>query len=111
MIREAISQLLDGQSLSAGQAERVMDEVMTGEATPAQIAGFLIALRVKGETADEITGCARAMRRAAESRGLMPKNAQAIRGQLDRFARTVPVTDLRAALPAPPPVFIQADQQ
>jgi anthranilate phosphoribosyltransferase len=65
MIREAISQLLDGQSLSAGQAEGVMDEVMTGEATPAQIAGFLIALRVKGETVDEITGCARAMRRAA----------------------------------------------
>jgi anthranilate phosphoribosyltransferase len=65
MIREAISQLLDGRSLSAGQAEEVMDEVMTGEATPAQIAGFLIALRAKGETVDEITGCARAMRRAA----------------------------------------------
>jgi anthranilate phosphoribosyltransferase len=65
MIREAISQLLEGHSLSAGQAEGVMDEVMTGEATPAQIAGFLIALRVKGETVDEITGCARAMRRAA----------------------------------------------
>jgi anthranilate phosphoribosyltransferase len=65
MIREAISQLLDDQSLSAAQAEGVMDEVMTGAATPAQIAGFLIALRVKGETVDEITGCARAMRRAA----------------------------------------------
>ena len=65
MIREAIHQLLDGQSLSAGQAEGVMDQVMTGEATPAQIAGFLIALRVKGETVGEITGCARAMRRAA----------------------------------------------
>jgi anthranilate phosphoribosyltransferase len=65
MIREAIRQLLDGQSLSATEAEGVMDEVMTGEATPAQIAGFLIALRVKGETVDEITGCARAMRRAA----------------------------------------------
>jgi len=42
-----------------------MDQIMAGAFTPAQIAGFLIALRAKGETADEITGCARAMRRAA----------------------------------------------
>jgi anthranilate phosphoribosyltransferase len=40
----------------------VMDEIMRGEATPAQIGGFLIALRAKGETPDEITGCAEAMR-------------------------------------------------
>lgn len=65
MIRESINQLLEGQSLPAEQAEAVMDEIMTGAATPAQIAGFLVALRVKGETVDEITGCARAMRRAA----------------------------------------------
>jgi anthranilate phosphoribosyltransferase len=65
MIRESIGQLLDGESLSAEQAEEVMGEVMTGQATPAQIAGFLVALRVKGETVEEITGCARAMRRAA----------------------------------------------
>ena len=65
MIRDTIQQLLAGESLPAEQAEAVMDEIMTGAATPAQIAGFLVALRVKGETADEITGCARAMRRAA----------------------------------------------
>ena len=65
MIRQAINQLLDNQPLSAEQAEGVMDQVMCGEATPAQIAGFLVALRIKGETVDEITGCARAMRRAA----------------------------------------------
>jgi anthranilate phosphoribosyltransferase len=65
MIREAITHLLDKQSLSRTQAESVMDEIMTGTATPAQIAGFLVALRVKGETVDEITGCASAMRRAA----------------------------------------------
>ena len=65
MIRETINQLLEGQSLPAEQAEAVTDQIMTGGATPAQIAGFLVALRVKGETADEITGCARAMRRAA----------------------------------------------
>ena len=65
MIRQAISQLLDNQSLTAEQAEGVMNQIMGGEATPAQIAGFLVALRVKGETVDEITGCARAMRRAS----------------------------------------------
>lgn len=65
MIREAIGQLLAGTSLSLVEAEGVMDEVMAGQATPAQIAGLLIALRTKGETVDEITGCARAMRRAA----------------------------------------------
>jgi anthranilate phosphoribosyltransferase len=65
MISETINQLLEGTSLSASEAEAVMDQVMTGKATPAQIAGLLIALRVKGETVDEITGCARAMRRAA----------------------------------------------
>jgi len=65
MIQQAIKQLLDGQSMSAEQAEAVMGQVMSGEATPAQIAGLLIALRFKGETIDEIAGCARAMRRAA----------------------------------------------
>jgi anthranilate phosphoribosyltransferase len=65
MIRETITQLLDGESLSADLAESVMTEIMTGAATPAQIAGFLIALRVKGETVEEITGFARAMRRVA----------------------------------------------
>jgi anthranilate phosphoribosyltransferase len=65
MIQETIQRLLDGESLSATEAEAVMDQIMTGAATPAQIAGFLVALRIKGETVDEITGCARAMRRAA----------------------------------------------
>lgn len=65
MISQAIAQILDRRSLSAEEAEHVMDEIMGGQATSAQIAGFLIALRAKGETVDEITGCARAMRRAA----------------------------------------------
>jgi anthranilate phosphoribosyltransferase len=65
MIRATIQQLLEGRSLSVEQADAVMEQIMTGAATPAQIAGFLVALRAKGETANEITGCARAMRRAA----------------------------------------------
>ncbi len=62
MIQEAISKLLDRNELARAEARAVMDEIMRGEATSAQIGGFLIALRAKGETADEITGCAEAMR-------------------------------------------------
>jgi len=61
-MQEALAQLLDGRDLSRPEARRVMDQIMSGEATPAQIGGFLVALRLKGETADEIAGCAEAMR-------------------------------------------------
>src|SRR3954469_3701010 len=62
MIQKALQQLLDGRDLSREEAREVMGTIMRGETTPAQIGGFLIALRVKGETADEIAGCAEAMR-------------------------------------------------
>jgi anthranilate phosphoribosyltransferase len=62
VIQAVISKLLDGSQLARTEARAVMDEIMRGEATPAQIGGFLIALRAKGETPDEITGCAEAMR-------------------------------------------------
>ena len=62
MIQAAITTLLDRKQLAREEARAVMDEIMRGEATSAQIGGFLIALRAKGETADEITGCAEAMR-------------------------------------------------
>jgi anthranilate phosphoribosyltransferase len=62
MIQAALQQVIDGRDLTREQAREVMGSVMEGEATPAQIGGFLVALRVKGETADEIAGCAEAMR-------------------------------------------------
>src|SRR5215212_7693979 len=62
MIQQALQQVLDGHDLSRAEATGVMNEIMRGEATPAQIGGFLVALRAKGETADEIAGCAEAMR-------------------------------------------------
>jgi anthranilate phosphoribosyltransferase len=62
VIQAAIQKLLDGRDLGRDEARRVMSEIMAGEATPAQISGFLVALRAKGETADEIAGCAEAMR-------------------------------------------------
>jgi anthranilate phosphoribosyltransferase len=62
MIQRALQRILDGHDLSRDETREVMGEIMTGEATPAQIGGFLVALRSKGETPDEIAGCAEAMR-------------------------------------------------
>jgi anthranilate phosphoribosyltransferase len=62
VIQAALGRLLEGHDLDRDEARRVMGSIMDGEATPAQIGGFLIALRLKGETADEIAGCAEAMR-------------------------------------------------
>jgi anthranilate phosphoribosyltransferase len=62
MIQRAIARLLDRHDLARDEARAVMDEIMRGEATPAQIGGFLVALRAKGETVAEIAGCAEAMR-------------------------------------------------
>ena len=62
MIQAAIHTILEGHDLAREDAREVMGEIMSGEATPAQIGGFLVALRAKGETADEIAGCAEAMR-------------------------------------------------
>jgi anthranilate phosphoribosyltransferase len=61
-IQRALIRLLDGAGLDRAEAREVMSAIMEGEATPAQIGAFLVALRVKGETADEIAGCAEAMR-------------------------------------------------
>jgi anthranilate phosphoribosyltransferase len=62
VIQQAIARLVDGHNLTRAEARDVMGSIMSGEATPAQISGFLVALRAKGETANEIAGCAEAMR-------------------------------------------------
>jgi anthranilate phosphoribosyltransferase len=62
MIQSAIAELMDGRDLTQEGARDVMRSIMDGEATPGQIGAFLVALRIKGETADEIAGCAEAMR-------------------------------------------------
>jgi anthranilate phosphoribosyltransferase len=61
----AIDAVANGQDLSSDQAARAMAAMMAGEATPVQIAGFLIGLRTKGETVDELAGLARTMRQLA----------------------------------------------
>ena len=62
MIREAIEKLIRGADLTQKEAAQVMEEIMTGEATPAQFGAFVIGLRLKGETVDEMTGLAAVMR-------------------------------------------------
>ena len=64
-IHMALESLFAGKSLSIQAADEAMAQIMTGEATPALIGAFLAALRLKGESVDEITGCARAMKRNA----------------------------------------------
>src|SRR3990172_8505472 len=65
MIKEAITKLVEKTDLTGVETETVMEEIMSGLATQAQIASFLTALRIKGETVEEITGAARVMRRKA----------------------------------------------
>ncbi len=62
MIREAIAKLVDNQPLTHDEAHATLREIMGGEATPAQIASFITALRIRGETPEVIAGSARAMR-------------------------------------------------
>lgn len=64
-IREAIEKLVNRVNLAEGEMISVMHEIMTGEATPLQVASFLTALRMKAETVEEITGAARVMREKA----------------------------------------------
>ena len=65
MIKEAIQSLVSGKSLTADEAAAVMDEIMEGQATPAQFGAFVTALRCKGETIEEMVGMARTMRAKA----------------------------------------------
>ena len=64
-MKEFISKVVEGKNLSGEEAEQAMKLIMSGQATPAQIAGFLTALRMKGETIDEIAAFARVMRQFA----------------------------------------------
>lgn len=66
MLRSAIKKLVEGISLNENEVIDAMDCIMEGNATQAQIGSFITALRIKGETIEEITGCARVMREKAE---------------------------------------------
>ncbi len=62
MIRDAIAKLAEGAPLTRAEAHDALRTIMDGEATPAQIGAFIVALRIRGETPEIIAGCAQAMR-------------------------------------------------
>ncbi len=65
MIKDAIGKVVRGQDLTEGEMLEAMDEILKGQATSAQIGSLITALRIKGETVDELTGAAKAMRARA----------------------------------------------
>ncbi len=65
IIKDAISEIVEGRDLTQAQISSVMEEIMRGKVTPAQIGALLTGLRMKGETVDEITGAAEVMRKEA----------------------------------------------
>jgi len=74
-IQQALERLLNQENLSGDEMSAVMRQVMTGDATPAQIGGFLVALRMKGETVDEVAAAASVMRCLADKVSLGDKPA------------------------------------
>ncbi len=75
MIKEAISKIILRKDLDHYEAKQSMDEIMSGNSKPSQIGAFLIALRMKGETVDEITGFAESMREKANRLNIDPQYA------------------------------------
>jgi len=78
--QQAIAQVVEGKDLSSTQMQSVMQEIMTGKATPAQIAGFLVGLRIKGETVEEITAAATVMRSLSTKVAIQSESAVDIVG-------------------------------
>jgi anthranilate phosphoribosyltransferase len=87
MIQEGIRLAVEGTALSVGLAEGIMDEMMSGKATPSQMASFLTAMRVKGETKDELLGFVKCMRSKAK-RVSAPEGAVDLCGTGGDGART-----------------------
>lgn len=89
MIKKAIAKVARGSDLTEEEMEATIEEVMTGNATHAQIGSFITALRIKGETVDEIVGAARVMR--AKAKGICLNNHRATidRDQINGMEETI----------------------
>lgn len=98
--QEALAALVDGRSLDASTIEAVVSEVLSGEATQAQIGALLVALRMKGETIDELVGVARALRARAVAIPAAPAGAVDTCGTGGDAARTFNVSTAAAIVVA-----------
>ncbi len=107
MIKEAIAQVVAGSDLTEAEMIVVMDEIMGGAASAAQIAAFITALRIKGETVDEITGAAKVMREKATP--VTPFSAAALANGQDLSVSSVLPTSLipsDLSTPPAPPILV-----
>ena len=89
MIKDYISRVVMGNDLEESEMEEAMELIMTGRATPAQIGSFITALRIKGETVDEITGAARVMRAKAVRISLKNKTLNIDRDDINIDQETI----------------------
>lgn len=96
---DVLTGLIAGRDLDADIARWAMDQILAGEATPVQIAGFAVALRAKGETAEELTGLAQAMLDRATPI-LLPSDAVDVVGSGGDRANTVNVSTMAAIVAA-----------
>jgi len=84
MLTDILPKLMSNKSLTQFEAEAAMNQIMSGNATPAQIGAYLVALRMKGETVDEIIGSARAMR--AHAVKVTPSTPRSVRWENVRLS-------------------------
>ena len=89
MIQAAIGKVVNREDLSQAEMEAVMNEIMSGQATPAQIGAFITALRMKGETVDEIVGAARVMREKATRINVIDSSLSLDRDEINIDAETI----------------------
>ena len=97
--KDVLARIADGARLNEAEAEEAFDTIMSGDATPAQIGAFLMALRLRGETVDEITGAARIMR-AKAARITAPEGAIDVVGTGGDGAGTLNVSTAAALVVA-----------
>ena len=99
-VKGAIAQLIEKQSLSEQQAEAAMVEITAGKASSAQVAAFLAALRMKGESVEELIGCARAVREGITPVSSKRKDLVDISGTGDDLAGTFNISTTAALVAA-----------